>query len=61
MQLSTDKLQLIKNAIHNKQIFTDIIKSSASVMQYINILVGSLETSHVNLFVRLSTSTMCLK
>ena len=37
----------IQNAVHDKQIFIIVDDSILSGMQYLNILVGSLETPHV--------------
>ena len=48
LQLSADKLQWIRNAVHDKQIFLVVDESHLSGMQYFNILVGSLETALVS-------------
>ena len=48
LQLSEDELKRIQNAVHDKQIFLTVDKSTASGTQYLNILVGSLETPHVS-------------
>ena len=48
LQLSEDELKRIRNAVHDKQIFLIVDESTLSGTQYLNILVGSLETSHVN-------------
>ena len=49
LQLSEDELQRIRNAVYDKQIFHSVDESTSSGTQYLNILVGSLETPHVNL------------
>ena len=48
LQLSEDKLKRILNAVHDKQIFVVVDESTLSGTQYLNILVGSLETPHVS-------------
>ena len=48
MQLIADELQRIRNAVHDKQIFMVVHGSTLSGMQYLNSLVGNLETSHVS-------------
>ena len=48
MQLSEDELNRIRNAVYDKQIFLIVDESTLSVTQYMNILVGSLETPHVS-------------
>ena len=48
LQLSEDELKRIRNALHDKQVFVIVDESTLSGMQYLNILVGSLETSHVS-------------
>ena len=48
LQLSEDELKRIRNAVHDKQIFLIVDESTLSSMQYLNILVGSLETQHVS-------------
>ena len=48
LQLSEDELKQIRNAVHDKQIFLIVNESTLSGTQYLNILVGSLETSHVS-------------
>ena len=48
LQLSEDELKRIRNAVHDKLIFLIVDESTLSGMQYLNILVGSLETLHVN-------------
>ena len=48
LQLSQDELKRIRNAVHAKQIFLIVDKSTLSGTQYLNILVGSLETPHVS-------------
>ena len=47
LQLSKDELKRIRNAVHDKQIFIIVDESTLSRTQYLNILVGSLETPHV--------------
>ena len=44
LHLSEDKLKRIRNAVHDKQIFVIVDESTLSGTQYLNILVGSLET-----------------
>ena len=41
LPLSADKLQRVKNAVHDKHIFLVVYESTLSGMQYLNILVGS--------------------
>ena len=48
LQLSKDELKRIRNAVHDKQISLVVDESTLSGTQYWNILVGSLETSHVS-------------
>ena len=48
LQLSEDELKRIRNAVHDKQIFLIADESTLSGTQYLNILVGSLETPHVS-------------
>ena len=48
LQLSEDELKRIRNAVHDKQIFLIVDESTLSGTQYLNILVGSLETPHVS-------------
>ena len=48
LQLSEDELMQIRNAVHDKQIFLIVDESTVSGLQYLNILVGSLETPHVS-------------
>ena len=48
LQLSEDDLKRIRNAVHDKQISCTVDESIASGTQHLNILVGSLETPHVN-------------
>ena len=57
LQFSEDELKRIRNAVHDKQIFVVFDESTLSSMQYLNILVGSLETPHVVLVI--ATSKMC--
>ena len=47
LQLSEDELKQIRNAVHDKQVFV-VDESTLSGTQYLNILVGSLETPHVS-------------
>ena len=46
--LSEDELKRIRNAVHDKHIFVIVDESTLSGTQYLNILVGSLETAHVS-------------
>ena len=48
LQLSEDELKRIRNAVHDKQIFLIVDESTLSGTQYLNSLVGSLETPHVS-------------
>ena len=48
LQLSEDELKRIRNAVHDKQSFLIVDESTLSDTQYLNILVGSLETPHVS-------------
>ena len=48
LQLSEDELKRIRNAVHDKEIFLIVDESAVSGTQYLNILVGSLETPHVS-------------
>ena len=48
LQLSEDELKRIRNAVHGKQIFLIVDESTVSGPQYLNILVGSLETPRVS-------------
>ena len=48
LQLSEDELKRLRNAVHDKQIFLIVDESSLSSMQYLKILVGSLETPYVS-------------
>ena len=48
LQLSKDELKRIQNAVHDKQFFLIVDESTLSGMQYLNILVGSLETPRVS-------------
>ena len=48
LQLSEDELKRIRNAVHDKQILLVVDESTLSGMQYLNILMGSLETPHVS-------------
>ena len=47
-RLSEEELKRIWNAVHDKQIFLFVDESTVSGTQYLNILVGSLETPHVS-------------
>ena len=48
LQLSENQLKRIRNAVHDKQMFLIVDESTSSGTQYLNILVGSLETPHVS-------------
>ena len=48
MQLSEDELKRIRNAVYDKQIVLIVDESTLSGTQFLNILVGSLETPHVS-------------
>ena len=48
LQLSKDELKRIRNAVRDKQIFLIVDKSTVSGTQYLNILVGNIETPHVS-------------
>ena len=48
LQLSEDELKRIRNVVHDKQIFLIVDESTLSGTQYLNILVGSLETPYVS-------------
>ena len=48
LQLSEDELKRIRNTVHDKQFFIIVDESILSGTQYLNILVGSLETPHVS-------------
>ena len=48
LQLSDDELKRIRNVVHDKQIFLIVDESTLSGTQYLNILVGSLETPLVS-------------
>ena len=47
LQLSEDEIKRIRNTVHDKQIFLIVSESTLSGTQYLNIPVGSLETSYV--------------
>ena len=49
LQLSEDELKQIQNDVHNKQIFLIVDESTLSGTQYLNILVGRLDTPHVSI------------
>ena len=48
LQLSGDKLQQLRNVVNDIQVFLVVDESTLPGMQYLNILVGSLETPHVS-------------
>ena len=48
LQLSADELQSIRNAAQDKQIFLVVDESVLSDIQYLNVLVGSIETPQVS-------------
>ena len=48
LQLSEDELKRIRNNVHDKQISFIVDESTLSGKQYLNIIVGSLETPHVS-------------
>ena len=48
LQLSKDELKRIRYAVHDKQIFLIVDVSTLSGTQYLNNLMGSLETPHVS-------------
>ena len=48
LQLSEDELKRMRNAVHDKQIFFIVDESTLSGTQYLNIVVGSLETPPVS-------------
>ena len=48
LQLSEDELNRIRNAVYDKQILIIVDESTLSGTQYLNILMGSLETPHVS-------------
>ena len=48
LQLSEHELKRIRNAVHDNQIFLIVDESPVFGTQYLNILVGSLETPHVS-------------
>ena len=48
LQLSENELKRMRNAVHDKQIFVIVNKSTLSGMQHLNILVGSLKIPHVS-------------
>ena len=48
LQLSEDESKRIRNPVHDKQIFVIVVESTLSGIQYLNILVGSLETPHIS-------------
>ena len=48
LQLSEDELKRIQNAVCDKQISLLVDESTLSGTQYLNILMGSLETPHVS-------------
>ena len=48
LQLSEDELKQIRNAVHDKQIFLVVDKSTLFGTQYLNILMGTVETPYVS-------------
>ena len=48
LQLSEDELKQKRNTVNDKQIFLIVDESTSSGTQYLNILVGSLETPQVS-------------
>ena len=48
LKLSADELQQIRKAVHEKQIFLVVYESTLSGIQYLDTLVGSLETPQVS-------------
>ena len=48
LQSSADELQQIRNRVDDKQIFLVVDETILCGIQYLNIPVGSLETSHVS-------------
>ena len=48
LQLSKEELKQIRSAVHDKQVFLIVDDSTVSGTQYLNMLVGSLETPHVS-------------
>ena len=50
LQLSEDELKRMRNAVHDKHTFLIVDDSTLPGTQYLNILVGSLETPHVSCF-----------
>ena len=48
LQLSKDESKRIRNAVQDEQLFVIVDESTLSGTQYLNILVGSLETPHVS-------------
>ena len=48
LQVSEDELKRTQNAVHDKRIFRIVDESTVSGTQYLNIVVGSLETPHVS-------------
>ena len=48
LQLSEDEIKRIRNAVYDKQIFLIVDESTLCGTQYLNILVGRLETPHVS-------------
>ena len=47
LKFGSDELQRIRNAVDDKLIFLVVDESNLSGTQYLNILVGALETPHV--------------
>ena len=59
LQFSKDELKRIRNAVYDKQIFVIVDESTLSGTQYLNILVGSLETAHVIYLYDCQSSLKC--
>ena len=59
LQLSEDEIKRKRNAVHDKQIFVIVDESTLSGTQYLNILVGSLETPHVSYLYDCQPPKMC--
>ena len=48
LKLGSDELQRIRTAVDDKMIFLLVAESYSSGAQYLNILVGALETPHIS-------------
>ena len=48
LQLSADELERIRNVVLDKEIFLFVDENTLSGIEYLNILIGSLETPHVS-------------